>query len=104
MTLVVEEINFVAPGTRHRLKLSRRNSDVKTDDKPPYAEVRGVAAIAKRHSNVVGVEVLPYHRFGEYKWGEMGLRYPLEGMETPSLHTITRVKKMFEALGVKVIL
>lgn len=76
-------------------------ADIATDGPD---EVKGVAAIAKRFSNVVGVEILPYHRFGEYKWREMGLRYPLQGMKTPTLETTRRVQRLFEAEGVKVIL
>ena len=34
--------------------------------------------------NVERVEVLPYHTLVAYKWKELGLEYPLEGIPTPS--------------------
>ena len=74
--------------------------DIATDGE---AECKGVAAIAKAHSNVAGVEILPYHKFGVYKWEEMGLAYPLSGMETPTDETLTRVTRLFEAEGIEVI-
>ena len=69
-------------------------------------EVRGIAAIAQRYKTacVEGVELLPYHTFGTYKWDAMGVKYPLQGMQSPSAATISRVKKQFEALGVRVVL
>ena len=74
--------------------------DIATDGE---VECKGVAAIAKAHSNVAGVEILPYHKFGVYKWEEMGLAYPLSGMETPTDETLTRVTRLFEAEGIEVI-
>ena len=75
-------------------------SDIATDGED---EVKGVAAIAKAHSNMAGVEILPYHRFGVYKWEEMRLPYPLEGMTTPSDECLATVTRLFETEGVEVI-
>jgi pyruvate-formate lyase-activating enzyme len=66
-------------------------------------EIAGVAALCDAHANVQGVELLPYHRFGEYKWKEMGVTYPMRGGRTPSRETIASVKRKFEARGVRVI-
>jgi pyruvate-formate lyase-activating enzyme len=62
-----------------------------------------VARLAKRHANVAGVELLPYHTFGAYKWREMGLEYPLSEMKPPSVTTVARVKRLLESEGVRVV-
>ncbi|MGX7031646.1 pyruvate formate-lyase-activating protein [Vagococcus zengguangii] len=49
----------------------------------------------KTLNNVKKVEVLPYHRMGIFKWKELGIDYPLEGIDPP---TQERVKNAQELL------
>lgn len=66
-------------------------------------ELRGLAALAKSHECVRGIEILPYHRFGEYKFAELGLKYALEGMKTPNAMEISRAVHLLQSEGVTVI-
>jgi len=44
--------------------------------------------------NVEKVEILPYHTMGIYKWKELGLEYPLEGIEPPTKERMENAKKI----------
>ncbi|MGX7391293.1 pyruvate formate lyase 1-activating protein, partial [Enterococcus canintestini] len=44
--------------------------------------------------NVDKVEILPYHTMGKYKWQEMGLKYPLEGIEPPAEDRVKNAKEL----------
>jgi pyruvate formate lyase activating enzyme len=48
--------------------------------------------------NVERVEVLPYHTLGEYKWDQMGISYPLKGIDPP---TKERIRNAEERLRIK---
>ncbi|MGO3790633.1 MAG: pyruvate formate lyase 1-activating protein, partial [Enterococcus gilvus] len=48
----------------------------------------------KSLNNVDKVEILPYHTMGKYKWEEMGLKYPLEGIESPTDDRVENAKKL----------
>ena len=40
------------------------------------------------------MELLPYHTMGRFKWEEMGLTYPLEGVPDASKEDMTRAYKI----------
>jgi pyruvate formate lyase activating enzyme len=42
------------------------------------------------------MEILPYHRLGEYKWKALWRKYPLEWIEPPKSEIIDQAKKILE--------
>ena len=47
--------------------------------------------------NVERVEVLPYHTLGAYKWKELGMEYPLEGIDSPTAERVENARKRLGA-------
>jgi pyruvate formate lyase activating enzyme len=46
------------------------------------------------------VEVLPFHKMGENKWEELGLKYELGNTKPPSTELVHRVREQFRAKGI----
>ncbi len=67
-----------------------------TDDEEGLHELND---FIKSLKTVSRVEILPYHTLGLFKWENLGIKYPLEGVPTP---TKEEVKKAEEILGINV--
>ena len=62
--------------------------------------IRSVLAFIRPHKNVIDYELLPYHRFGESKYGFLGRVYELEDFTPPSPETVHRLRAIIdEAFG-----
>lgn len=54
------------------------------------------------YPNVEKIELLAFHKMGEYKWKELGLEYKLTDTKEPDKELLQKVKAIFEANGKKV--
>lgn len=70
-----------------------------TDD---LAEIGGLADFAAGLGVVERVDVLPFHKMGEFKWRELGLPYQLADTEPPSDELVRRVRDTFRDHGLHV--
>ena len=70
---------------RHVLVPQRNDSD---------EDLRRLDAFVRTLSNVERFEVLPYHTLGVYKWKELGIPYPLEGIDPPGQALIDHANAM----------
>ena len=69
------------------------------DDADDIAEL---AAFVGGLGNVERVEVLPFHKMGEFKWRELGLDYELDDTLPPGPDLVARVQQQFRDQGLTV--
>lgn len=62
-------------------------------------EIAGLAAFAADLGNIERVDVLPFHKLGEFKWRDCGRPYKLEGTEPPTPELVDATKAHFRAAG-----
>ena len=62
-----------------------------TDDEETLKATRAFIDTLK---TVEKVEVLPYHTMGEVKYKNLGIEYPLQGVEPPSKEVVQRAKEI----------
>jgi pyruvate formate lyase activating enzyme len=61
--------------------------------------VKKLSAHLDQFPNIVKIELLPFHKMGEYKWKELGLNYTLTDTNEPEKALIQEVKEIFERNG-----
>ena len=57
-------------------------------------DLRQMAAFIQTLQTVERVEILPYHTLGLFKWKNLGIVYPLEGVRTPTLEEVEKAEKI----------
>ena len=57
-------------------------------------DLQSLRAFLDTLTNVERVEVLPYHTLGVFKWENMGIKYPLEGIRPPEAERIARAEEI----------
>ena len=66
------------------------------------ASIRGLSAHLDQYPNVEKIELLGFHKMGEFKWKELGLNYQLTDTPEPSKALLAEVKAIFETNGKEV--
>ena len=57
-------------------------------------DLRALRAFIDTLTNVKRVEVLPYHTLGVYKYEQLGIDYPLKGVNAPTKERIANAEKI----------
>ncbi len=52
--------------------------------------------------NIERVDILPFHQMGGYKWEEVGRKYKLKDVVTPSREEIKKVEEVFSSYGLNI--
>jgi pyruvate formate lyase activating enzyme len=61
--------------------------------------IEGLADFVATLSHVERVEVLPFHKMGEYKWEQLGLNYLLKDTPEPAPELVEATKATFRSRG-----
>jgi pyruvate formate lyase activating enzyme len=64
--------------------------------------VQGMAKFLAPMHNIEKVEILPFHKMGEYKWERLGIDYALKDTPPPTAAQVQHVVDIFRLHGLKV--
>uniref|UniRef100_A0A832H6U9 Pyruvate formate-lyase-activating enzyme n=1 Tax=Oscillatoriales cyanobacterium SpSt-402 TaxID=2282168 RepID=A0A832H6U9_9CYAN len=65
--------------------------------------ITGLANFVATLKNVEKVEVLPFHKLGEYKWAQLGYDYQLQQTQPPTIEQVQAVQAMFRDRGINTV-
>ena len=64
-----------------------------TDDEE---DLKNLRSFIDSLTNVVGIEVLPYHKAGIHKWNELGMTYELNHIDEPTKEMVQRAEHILK--------
>lgn len=65
--------------------------------------LKKIAEFLKQFQNIKRVELLPFHKMGEFKWEELNLPYTLKEVKPPTKEEIKKAELIFKKVGLFVI-
>ena len=68
-----------------------------------FLDIQNLANYISKFKNVLRVEVLHFHKIGEYNWEELQLEYKLKSVLPPTQIQVEKVKNIFAEKGLKVV-
>lgn len=63
-----------------------------------------LAELLKRYSCIERVELLPFHKMGEYKWKNLGLEYKLYDIPAPKIEEMEKSAQILRNSGLNVVI
>jgi pyruvate formate lyase activating enzyme len=63
--------------------------------------IEGLANFVTTLKNLEKLEVLPFHKMGEYKWQELGYKYQLKDTPTPTAEELKKTLNIFRKKGIR---
>lgn len=64
-------------------------------------ELIKLADLIKDYKCVECVELLPFHKMGEFKWEQLGLSYSLKDVASPAMSEVETARRIFTERGIK---
>lgn len=68
-----------------------------------YDDIDKMGEYLSRYTVISRLEILPFHKMGEYKWKQLGLKYDLEETPVPEKESIERIKNILKKHQLNVI-
>lgn len=65
--------------------------------------IENLAVLLSQYTNIEKIELLPFHKMGEYKWEELGLEYRLTDVEEPDDMAIVDAMAIFKQQNLNVV-
>ena len=59
--------------------------------------IEALAILLSKYSNIERIELLPFHKMGEYKWEELGLAYGLKDIDEPDKAAIVEAMAILKS-------
>ncbi|NLM74602.1 MAG: pyruvate formate lyase-activating protein [Clostridiaceae bacterium] len=68
-----------------------------------YDDIEEMAKYLSKYKVISRVEILPFHKMGEYKWKELNLKYELEDTLPPEKESIEKIKNIVRKYNLEVV-